>query len=1634
MKKRNLSSYIVRSLLLVCAAWLIWPSFAMAAGTDFSSLETTVATLSSWQDRSLGTQGNAAAVQFIEEHFEELNPDDSGTQTFLTPVRMQYASSLVDQQANKTIEITGLQINAISPQTIPQQGIVAPLVYGGDGSLSALDGRPIKDCVVLMELDSAKNWTNAAMLDAKAVIFLDPGLRRKGVFQEKKELTPFGLPTLFMSRQEAEKNWPGFDNIAPTFEARKKPITWVHLFSDIRWERQRGKNVYAFFEGTDPVLKDQLIIVQAAYDAGFYAYGHSPGADQALSVATLLEVAKTVAKDRPKRSVLFVATGGSGHAQAGMREFITAIRSKFTRLKDIERNEKKRAAIAQTVLNSLNEGIDPATLPAPESRDVRTALHEQIKNRIDVLSNTLMRLRLMDTPGNAMEIQRLDTQRLALRRLVWNETLVDLNHEELALLNEFLAPARLYQKEIMDDAKAQARTVKTSKKIRAIAARQEVAAVVSLHISSHGDGLGAFNYGFMYDIRPDRNRAPCYSIVERVLRREVQGLPDDLRTLYRDTLRPSRIRSWESYFTDAPFMGGEVAALGGYLGMTLATTGDGRDLWDTPYDTPDRVDYTSARKQSRLAMSLIRALADEPEALYEEVPSLGIADLDGESLFIRHGELFPEQPAPGTIIQAYQGPAVYFAMADSAGRFTFSGISDKKNTYHKVVLEGYRFDPQTGDVLWAIDKKQTGKDNYRVKMNRRSMETNLVMFAARQITFFDLLEPRTFNYMTNIDIYDGRRDTVPMRYWFSRIDTRESTMAALFLEPGTPVKFTLSDTLLTRKLILTNGTPETPNGKGYLPERKQDLLATEYLVARDMWQLLAPRIRNLESHGVVNDHISRLQRRGTEDLKAAETALKDYRYGDFMERSRASWALAGRVYSDVENTQKDVLVGVLFYIALFVPFAYCLERVLFAFADIHKRIIGFLGILCAVIGVIYFVHPAFQLTYSPLVVILAFFIVGLSAMVSLIIFLRFEKEMQALQRRSQHTENTDISRWKAFTAAFVIGVNNLRRRPIRTVLTCVTLVILTFTIMSFTAVKSIRQSTDVLFSNSAPYKGILIKALGWNTLPVQAGNILSNAFAHQATGSPRLWLETPTRTEAVYVPLTRDDVSVQAGGMVGLGADDPLFAGGINRTLTGGRWFRQDENNVCLLPAILARQLGLDPKNPQGSIDVWGTNFQVVGCFDGQAFDNVTDLDGEPLTPAIYPSETMVQMNEAEMEALESGDDVRSFQGRYQHVGGSRVVLAPARTVRAMGGNFKAMVVVPTNPADVSSLAHSLVDRFGLTLFAGTGKGTFVYQASDAINYSGVPNIIIPLLIAVLIVLNTMIASVYERKKEIAIYTSIGMAPTHVAYLFIAEAMAFAVISVVIGYLVAQSAAGIFAGTSMWEGMTANYSSLAGIAAMLLVILVTLVSVIYPARVAANIAIPDVNRSWTMPNAVGNEMIVTLPFLLRYSEQDCIGGFLFTYYEAHKDVSHGLFCSDDIGCTFACPAQKIQRLLPGAQEAEQPPCLNVKARVWLAPFDFGVKQTTELIFCPAQSAPDFLEIQVRITRETGEEAMWRRINKNFLNDIRKQLLVWRSLKDDVKPKYEQVLRTHLNGGTPPTDEGHHMPRTSEFTASSTGAA
>ena len=1594
------------------------PAFTVDAASSAEHFTAEIHKMAAFGDRSTGTPGCAAAAKYIKSRFEQLGLEAVGTQLFKVPVIRHFGSRIYLPDRGVSITIQPVLANAVTPQTIQTEGLQGPVIYVGPGELRHFNGKPVEGAIVLMDIDSGKNWLHAASLGAAALIYLDGAATPKMLYDDKLELTPISFPRFRVDRETARRIFGSFESTPEGLVSRS-----AVLFSKSGWEDVTAENVFGLIPGSDPELKEQLIVVEAFYDTGALIPGLAPGADEAVGIITLLDLARALQTSLPGRSVLLLATAGHAQTLAGMREMIWGIRSRSKDLRNLQKRLKKTVKQAGGILEMLKEirqqGV--TAFLATESYDpnqpgpkLLEAVSDSIKTEVDGISNQLMRLRL-ESKGeeNQDRIQKLVQERRLLRRILWRTDLSNLSAEEIAAVEQVTPKAIDEYRRIEGDAKRQERLIRSTKGFRGLAKSMEISAIVSLHLSSHGDGFGAFNYGWLYALRPRVNRTAIYSTLDDVLKKSAETLNDKGLgpVLYQDTLRPRRSRSWQSYFLDRPPLGGEVSALAGFLGLSMVTVNDARSLWGTPGDQPDTVDQEFAARQSEQIAVMINGIS-RAERLYEgSLPRDGFTTVTAQAKFLRHGELFPDQPAPGTVVMTFQGQGRYYSMVDAMGKFTIRGVATKKLVQDKLVIEAYRFDPENGQIVWAIDKKQTGKHAYRVKVQRTQIETNLVMFGCKQSVVFNLLEPRTFRYMNKFQLIDARREARPVRYSFSRLDTWSSVISSLLLEPGTPWKLTLSDTVLRWKLLLINADTNHPQGRGYLVDDWPFVYRTDYMVARDMWALLVPRIQALESHGIYNQRIAGLQKEGIDVLEKARKALEERQYDRFVKYASSSWALATRVYGDVESTQKDVLFGVLFYIALFVPFAFCMERLLFSYTNIHKRIIAFCVILITLIAIIYNVHPAFQLAYSPTVVILAFFIMGLSAIVTLIIYFRFEEEMAKLQQHAQQMKTIEMGRWKAFAAAFLLGVSNLRRRRLRTALTSITLIILTFTVMSFTSVKSLRHHTRLLYQERSPYNGYLFKNVNWTDLPIESLSMVADYFGRNSITAPRVWLEDEDRTRTLTVPVQRQERQYTAYGAMGLSAAE-VHVTGMERILVGGRWFRESEQRVVLLSERMAKELAVDPGVSQKTdVLIWGLPFRVVGVFSSRLLMENTDLDGEPLSTVTFPSEVSMEMTEVEMEALESGEDVRSYQSRYQHVDADRMLIVPDTFLMSAGGKLKGIAVKPEAGRVDRAEAERIVDRFGLTLFAGQTDGTYLYRASDTMSYSGVPNVVIPLVISVFIVLNTMIGSVYERKREIGIYTAVGLAPSHVSFLFIAEALAFAVISVVLGYLMAQTTAGVLAGSALWSGITVNYSSIAGVAAMILVILVVLVSVIYPSRVAANIAIPDVNRSWRLPAAVGHRLQVTLPFLMKHREHLSIGGFLLDHFEGHRDVSHGLFSAGKIDFSLAqClapedePDRKARESASDVSDSRGE-FLQMTTDIWLAPFDFGIMQKVVIAFCRSAEDPGFLEIRILLERLSGEANAWHRINKAFLHELRKTLLVWRSLDSVSKDHYTELITT-----------------------------
>jgi Zn-dependent M28 family amino/carboxypeptidase len=87
----------------------------------------------------------------------------------------------------------------------------------------------------------------------------------------------------------------------------------------------KGSNIIGMLEGTDPVLKDETIIIGAHLDHMGMCYEHIPGAnDNASAVAVMMGVAKALAVNEIplKRSVMFLSFGAEEQGIMGAAEYL----------------------------------------------------------------------------------------------------------------------------------------------------------------------------------------------------------------------------------------------------------------------------------------------------------------------------------------------------------------------------------------------------------------------------------------------------------------------------------------------------------------------------------------------------------------------------------------------------------------------------------------------------------------------------------------------------------------------------------------------------------------------------------------------------------------------------------------------------------------------------------------------------------------------------------------------------------------------------------------------------------------------------------------------------------------------------------------------------------------------------------------------------------------------------------------------------------------------------------------------------------------------------------------------------------------------------------------------------------------
>ena len=101
--------------------------------------------------------------------------------------------------------VYGLWPSSARTCTLPPGGVSGPVFYAGTGEFDRYDGRIVDAAVVLLDFNCGTEWVNAFLMNAAAVVFVEPASTLSGEAQSKVVDLPLNVPRFWLNAADGEK-------------------------------------------------------------------------------------------------------------------------------------------------------------------------------------------------------------------------------------------------------------------------------------------------------------------------------------------------------------------------------------------------------------------------------------------------------------------------------------------------------------------------------------------------------------------------------------------------------------------------------------------------------------------------------------------------------------------------------------------------------------------------------------------------------------------------------------------------------------------------------------------------------------------------------------------------------------------------------------------------------------------------------------------------------------------------------------------------------------------------------------------------------------------------------------------------------------------------------------------------------------------------------------------------------------------------------------------------------------------------------------------------------------------------------------------------------------------------------------
>ncbi|MBW2559157.1 MAG: hypothetical protein JRD69_10065, partial [Deltaproteobacteria bacterium] len=828
-------------------------------------------------------------------------------------------------------------------------------------------------------------------------------------------------------------------------------------------------------------------------------------------------------------------------------------------------------------------------------------------------------------------------------------------------------------------------------------------------------------------------------------------------------------------------------------------------------------------------------------------------------------------------------PSVTFTDENGVFNFASSSFSDSNFQYWTRII-AFVVNNHTGNIEYASTE---GKHQWSNLFLYGGGEGRYFPVTTREtpwdIGFLSLFKCSTAVIFNVIYPYEPGRVEVrvlPLRWdakispedYYSRTyrtySSRYGSVGVVFIPPETPIGFLLKSFEEYPVGVLANITEDNPEGWGYTFEAGQQVMFSQPKAkyAYEMFLLSTKYTSPLEALHITGiEEILEQKEKAQMFMEKAEEALSNVSYTDFFQYNLDAWVAARNVYISARTKKVEIINTLPFFAFLLVPFVFLFERLVFHVENAKKRIFLLIVIFSVFDAFLSYLQPGFRLASNPLMVVIASVVFIMIMPALYMIFSYLVKSLRKVKIEMLGIHEIEVTRASAALLSFQTGLENMRRRRFRSSLMLFTIILVVMGVTLFSSLSSISVLRVTSGVAETPYDGILIYNPNLNPLSFDEITYLKARCKDEADVSVTSWVYTSNPSDdtgKVLFRVTHGESEYKIYAFMGMDSTEPFWLPAVDFK---GRWFMKDEIYSIIVPDSMLEELGVSIGD---IVHVLDKDLTIIGSFDSLSLDSIRDLYGEGITPVDY-----------------------RLPDELPHIQSADIAIIPYELSLLWKPQIMAVNIIPRNTSMVKPLSTSILKTLKqVNLVAGVNNEIIFYSLATSVTLFGWQMQIVPLALAALMVFNLVLGGVKEREKEIFTYSSIGLSPSHIMFMFLAESVIYAVVGGVLGYTCSIAAYTITSATALLA-FTINYSSSFVALTLICIMIVTILSSIYPAILASKIVTPSLERAWKIKTKpVGDLWEIPIPTII--TDRDVLG--ISNYLEEFIRVGEaGLFSTEN---------------------------------------------------------------------------------------------------------------------------------------------